>query len=71
MFRKSRRTHTRWPLLLALLACVLFQNFWMWADDRLIGGLPVNLAYHLALCIAAAAGMAAVVRWAWPGDLNG
>lgn len=63
-----RQRHPRWPLLAALLAGGLFQNFWMWPDDRLVGGLPVNLAYHLGLCAAASATLAAVVRWGWPGN---
>ncbi len=65
-----RRSHPRWPLLVALVACALFQNFWMWSDDRLIAGLPANLAYHLGLCVAASGALAAVIRWGWPRDFG-
>ncbi len=66
-----RHGHPRWPLLVALAGCALFQNFWLWSDHRLVAGIPSNLAYHLSLCVVAAAALAAVVRWGWPGGLDG
>lgn len=61
------RAHPRWPLLALLGLAAAFLNFWMWPSGRLVAGLPVNLAYHLGLCVAASAVLAAVVRRAWPG----
>lgn len=65
-----RRTHSLWPLLALLALAAAFQNIWMWADDRLLFGLPVNLVYHVALCVATSAIMLVVVRRAWPGDAD-
>jgi len=52
----------RWALLLMLLLLVLHQNYWMWADTSLIAGIPVNLAYHLLLCLLTPVLMYFVVR---------
>lgn len=63
-------SHPRWPLLALLALALLFENFWMWTDDRLILGVPVNLAYHLGLCVATAIVLAGVSRWGWPDDAD-
>ena len=34
---------------------LLHNDLWLWNDARLLLGLPVGLAYHLAYCLAAAA----------------
>ena len=60
--------HPRWPLLALLVLAAAFENFWMWSDDRLVLGMPVNLAYHAGLCIAASALLLLVIRRGWPGD---
>ncbi|MDE0628715.1 MAG: hypothetical protein OXH99_20150 [Bryobacterales bacterium] len=65
------RSHPRWPLLVLLVLAAAFENFWMWPDDGLVFGLPVNLAYHLGLCVAASLALAAIVRWGWPHDAAG
>jgi hypothetical protein len=52
-----------WTLPLLLL---LHQNVWMWSDDTLFAGLPVNLAYHLFLCLLVTLLMLFVVKYAWP-----
>jgi hypothetical protein len=51
--------------LLGLLF-LLHNDLWWWHDGRLVLGLPVGLAYHLAYCFAAAVVMALLVAWAWP-----
>ena len=51
-------------LLVALF--VLHQDVWLWRDGRLVLGLPVGLAYHVAYCLAAALVLGRAVRWAWP-----
>lgn len=63
-------SHRRWPLLLLLLLAAGFENFWLWGDDRLLFGVPINLAYHVGLCLVGALLLAAVVRWGWPDDLD-
>lgn len=62
----THRPHPRWPLWLLLALAAAFENFWMWGDSRLVLGVPVNLAYHLGLCLAASAGLAVVVLRGWP-----
>jgi hypothetical protein len=46
--------------LAGLLA--LHQNYWMWADTRLVFGLPVNLLFHLVLCLVMPALMGVILR---------
>jgi hypothetical protein len=61
-------------LLLAvsvLALYVLHQDFWFWRDARLVFGvMPIGLVYHAAYCLACAALMWALVRFAWPSDLE-
>lgn len=59
--RASRRAIWALPLLL-----LLHQNPWVWADDSLVAGIPVSLAYHLFLCVLVTALMALIVLKAWP-----
>ena len=61
-------SHPRWPLLALLVLALAFENFWMWTDSRLVLGVPINLAYHVGLCVGATVVLAAVVRWGWPGS---
>lgn len=63
-------THPGWPLLALLGLAAAFENFWMWPDSGLLFGLPVNLAYHLGLCLVASLVLAAVVHQGWPGDAD-
>ncbi len=65
-----RRPFPRWPLLALLGLAAAFENFWMWPSGALVRGLPVNLAYHLGLCVAASVLLAAMARWGWPGDAD-
>ena len=55
---------------LALYA--LHQDVWLWraVEPRLLGFLPAGLWYHAAYCAAASALLWALVRWAWPSDLE-
>ncbi len=57
-------------LLYAALAILfgLHNDLWLWTDRSLVLGLPVGLTYHLLYCIATAALMALMVRYAWPSD---
>lgn len=57
-------------MLLIPILVVLFENFWLWDNDRLILGLPVNLLYHIGFCVLVAAVMLVVVKRAWPRYLD-
>lgn len=55
-----------------LAVYLLHQDVWWWGDARplVFGFLPVGLAYHGAYCIAVAALMWALTRYAWPRGLD-
>ena len=54
-------------LLVALFA--LHQDVWFWRDARVLLGLPIGLAYHVAFCIAVTLVLALAVLWAWPREV--
>ena len=59
-----------WPLGVLIVLLILFLNFWMWDMDVLVLGLPINLLYHIGLCVVATLSMAVIVRRAWPHHLD-
>jgi hypothetical protein len=63
----------KWLLtLMVVLVYLLHQDLWFWHDRTLVlGFLPIGLAYHAAYSILAAIMMAVLVRFAWPGHLEG
>ncbi|MEQ8764444.1 MAG: DUF3311 domain-containing protein [Planctomycetota bacterium] len=68
----SRRPTAWWVVwsLVAVLA-ILRNDLWNWSDDTLLFGfLPLGLAYHAGISIAAGLLWAAVVRFAWPAELE-
>ena len=60
----------RWPLAALAVLAVAFLNPAPWDNDRLLGGVPINLVYHLGLCLATAAVMWVITRKAWPTYLD-
>ena len=54
-----------WPLGVLLILLILFFNIWMWDNDALILGLPINLLYHIGLCVLTTLSMLVIVRLAW------
>ena len=57
--------------LAVLLLYALHQDFWFWRDGTLVFGvLPIGLFYHAVYCLACAALMWALVRFAWPASLD-
>ena len=54
-------------LLVALFA--LHQDVWFWRDARVVLGVPIGLAYHVAFCVAATLGLALAVRRGWPREV--
>ena len=59
-----------WPLGILLILLILFFNFWMWDNNALILGLPINLLYHIVMCILTSLSMLVIVRLAWPHHLD-
>ena len=57
--------------LLAILA-VLHQDFWFWdrIDPLVFGFIPVGLAYHIGISIAAGILWALAVHYCWPKDVD-
>lgn len=54
-----------WGLVVVL--GILHYDFWLWSDRSLVLGiLPVGLAYHMMISIAAGLVWALVIRFAWP-----
>jgi hypothetical protein len=58
-----------WGGFLAL--CVLHHDFWWWGDRTLVMGiLPIGLAYHAAISVAASVLWALASRYAWPEHIE-
>ena len=58
-----------WILVAALI--VLHHDFWNWNDGTLLAGfLPVGLAYHVVISIAAGIVWMLAVQFAWPSNLE-
>ncbi len=66
---KSRR-YPIWVILFVPVGLFLHQSSWLWSDHRLVGGLPVNLLYHIILSVLWSLIMLFVVRRAWPRYLD-
>ncbi len=63
---EKRRRYPSWVFPMAAVLVGLHQNFWLWDDDRLILGFPVNLFYHIVLSVFLSAVMFGLVKRAWP-----
>ncbi|QDT01911.1 hypothetical protein K227x_02800 [Rubripirellula lacrimiformis] len=56
---------------LVLLLVVLHQDVWNWDNDRLVlGFIPLTLAYHASISIAASAVWLLAATTAWPTNLE-
>ena len=55
-----------------LVLYLLHQDFWFWRTARpfVFGFLPIGLFYQAVYCLACAALMWALVKWAWPHELG-
>jgi hypothetical protein len=63
------------PAILTVLVLVVYalhQDFWNWkrVEPLVLGFLPVGLAYHAGYSLMVALLMWALVKWAWPADLD-
>lgn len=58
-----------WATVCLVALMVLHQDLWLWSDASLVWGVvPVGLAYHAGISLAATALWFAVARFAWPED---
>lgn len=57
-----------WIAVIALI--VLHQDFWFWDtyEPLVFGFLPIGLAYHVGLSIAAAIVWFLATKFCWPAD---
>ena len=53
-------------LISLLILLVLHQNYWLWDTEGSILGLPVNLLYHLTLCLLVTVALYVLVGRSWP-----
>ena len=61
-------------LVYALLVClaIIHQDFWWWDhyEPLVFGFLPIGLAFHAAVSVAAAVLWALAVKHCWPADVD-
>ena len=57
-------------IFLIIALCVLHHAFWWWDDNTLVFGfMPIGLAWHAGISIAAAAVWFLAVTFCWPREL--
>jgi len=58
-----------WGLVLFL--AIIHQDFWFWDDPTLLFGfMPISLAYHAGISIAAAITWYMATIYCWPVDID-
>ena len=57
---------------LIVLLAILHQDFWWWDDSKTVvfGFVPIGLAYHAGVSIAAALFWLMAVMYCWPKDAD-
>lgn len=57
---------------LIVLLAVLHQDFWWWddSDTLVLGFVPIGLAYHAAVSLAAGILWALAVKHCWPEEMG-
>jgi len=57
---------------LIILLASLHQDFWWWhtAEPLVFGFIPIGLAYHAGVSIAASILWALAVKYCWPRDVD-
>ena len=69
----DQRSGTFWLIWGGVLAlAVLHQDFWWWDDSETLvaGFIPIGLAYHAGVSVAAAVLWAMAVKFCWPAGLD-
>lgn len=50
-----------------VLLAILHQDFWWWGSTQLVlGWLPISLAFHIGLSLAAAGVWMLAIHYCWP-----
>ena len=62
--------YPKWLLAIVPAVVVVYLNYWMWDDARIVLGMPANLLYHIVLSLSLAPIMLVVVRRAWSAYLS-
>jgi len=58
-------------VVLLVTIALLHQDFWWWDDDTLVFGfMPIGLAWHAGISLAAAGIGVVAVTWCWPRRLE-
>ena len=60
----------RWIPPLMIVLVVVYLNYWMWNDARVLLGLPANLLYHVIFSLLLYPVMRFVVDRGWPRYLD-
>ncbi len=62
----------RFVILALVLLAILHQDFWWWdsIDPLVFGFVPIGLAYHIGVSIAAGVLWALAVQYCWPRDVD-
>jgi len=57
---------------LILLLLILHQDFWFWdnSETLVFGFIPIGLAYHAGVSVAACVLWALAVRFCWPSGVD-
>ncbi len=57
---------------LIVLLAIFHQDWWWWEDSEtlVLGFIPISLAYHAGVSIAAACLWAAAVKFCWPHETD-
>jgi len=57
--------------LLVAMLIIFHQDFWYWNDATLVFGfLPIGMAYHIGISLAAAAVWFIACTFAWPEGID-
>ena len=59
-------------IALLILLAVLHQDFWYWdrIEPLVFGFIPIGLAYHIGVSMAAGILWAMAVHYCWPKDVD-
>jgi hypothetical protein len=56
---------------LIILLAVLHQDFWWWNSDNVVFGfMPIGLAWHAGISVAAGVSWALAARYCWPAGVD-
>ena len=58
--------------VLIVLLTIVHQDFWWWESSTplVLGFIPISLAYHACISMAAAVLWALAIKYCWPADAD-